>query len=62
MPTVGVIAQRLGEPVWRVEYIIHSRHIKPIGWAGNARVFSEADISFIASEIRHVRGEAGGDA
>jgi hypothetical protein len=57
MPTVGEIARRLGEPIHRIEYILRTRAIQPTGWAGNARVFSEADVEFIASEVRRISGE-----
>jgi hypothetical protein len=54
MPTIGVIAERLNEPWHRIQYVIRSRRIKPTGVAGNARVFSEADIAYIAAEIRRI--------
>ena len=60
--TVGEIARRLGEPVHRVEYILRARGLKPVSWAGNARIFSEADLAYIASELRRIdeeRGEVG---
>jgi len=50
-PTVGEIARRLNEPIHRVSYIIRSRGITPGGWAGNSRVFAEADIQRIAAEL-----------
>ncbi len=59
--TVGELARRLGRPVHAIEYVIRSRDIKPCGWAGHARVFSEADVAFIESELRRIaeqRGEA----
>ncbi|MCC6320316.1 MAG: hypothetical protein IT438_02640 [Phycisphaerales bacterium] len=45
--TVGVISRRLSLPVTRIEYIIESRNIEPIGMAGNARVFDESVIAEI---------------
>ncbi len=51
-PTVGEIARRLGEPVHRVEYVIRARGLKPVAWAGHARVFAEADVDRIAAELR----------
>ena len=54
LPTVGEIAQRLGVPVHRVSYVIDSRRIRPVGWAGNAKVFSEADVQHIASELARI--------
>jgi len=55
IPTIGEIARRLGIPVHRVEYLIRARGIRPCGWAGNARVFSEEDVQRIAAEISHIQ-------
>ena len=60
LPTVGTIAQRLGVPSHRVVYVIESRGIKPAGRAGQARVFTEADVQHIASELRRIDAERGG--
>jgi hypothetical protein len=54
MPTVGIIAQRLGRPTHQVEYVIRTRHIEPIGRAGIARVFSDEAVERIGSEIRRI--------
>lgn len=54
LPTVGVIAQESGRPVHTVEYVIRSRNIKPIGFAGNARVFSESAVQRIKSELNRI--------
>lgn len=51
LPTVGEIARRQGVPLHRVEYLIRARGIRPSGWAGNARVFSEEDVERIAREL-----------
>jgi hypothetical protein len=58
--TVGVIAQRLGAPVHRVRYVIDTRHIRPVAIAGAARVFSDADVQHIASELRRIAEEKEG--
>ena len=52
--TVGEIARRLGQEVHRIEYVIRSRNIRPVGWAGHARVFRDADLDRIASEKRRI--------
>lgn len=62
VPTVGEIARRLGEPIFRVQYVIRSRDIHPVGRAGNARIFNEADVAFIASELRRIDREMGDSA
>lgn len=62
--TVLEIARRLRQPLHRVEYVIRTRNIPPIGWAGHARVFHDADLMWIASElarIDHERGESQAD-
>lgn len=60
MPTVGEIARRLGVSIHRVSYVIDSRRIRPVGWAGNAKVFSEADVAHIASELARIESDKGG--
>ena len=53
-PTVGEIARRHEAPRHRVEYVIRSRGISPISRAGNARIFSEAAVELIGSELRRI--------
>ena len=57
--TVGVIADRLNEPLHRIEYILRTRNIRPSALAGKARVFAEEDIERIAEELRLI--DAGKD-
>ena len=51
MPTIGEIARRLGVPVHRVEYAVRANAVRPCGWAGNARVFSEDAVVMISRAI-----------
>ena len=63
VPTVGEIARRVGKPLHRVEYVIRARQIRPIGRAGNARVFAEVDVARIGGELDRIdrdRGVFGG--
>ena len=53
--TVGEIARRLDQRIHRIEYIIRSRKITPVGWAGHARVFSSASLRYIESEIERMQ-------
>lgn len=55
--TVGEIARRLETKVHRIEYIIRSRRIEASGWAGHARVFSEAALDRIAGELKRIDEE-----
>ena len=59
LPTVGEISRRLGQPLHRIEYVIRSRGIQAVGVAGNARVFSDAAVDRIASELRRIDEERG---
>ena len=56
-PTVGEIARRLGEPLHRVEYVIRTRAIRPMGVAGNARVFGDEVVGQIADELQRIDSE-----
>ncbi len=60
VPTIGEIARRTGYPPHRVEYVIRARRIEPQSKAGNARVFSEADVARITSELKRIDREKGG--
>lgn len=55
--TVARIAERSGVARHRVEYVIDSRGIKPIGTAGIARVFDDRDADLIAHELRRIDAE-----
>lgn len=59
-PTVGEIARRLGVHVHQVEYVVRTRGIRPSAVAGNARIFSEADVERIGAELVRIasHGEA----
>ena len=60
MPTIGEIARRLNAPTHRIEYVIRSRGIEPAATAGNARVFTEADVAHIASELHQIESDRQG--
>lgn len=61
-PTFGKIARRLGVPVHRVEYVLRARRILPAGRAGNAYLYSKADVDQTASELRRIQSEKDGVA
>ena len=53
--TVGLIAAELGEPVDRVCRLLRTRnHIRPVAYAGNARLFSNEAVAQIHDEIREI--------
>ncbi|MCC6322111.1 MAG: hypothetical protein IT438_11830 [Phycisphaerales bacterium] len=60
VPTVGEIARRLEREVHEVQYVIRTRGIKPEARAGNLRIFSEAAVARIASELRRIDAEREG--
>jgi hypothetical protein len=59
--TIGEIARRLDQPIHRVEYVLRSRNVAPAGWAGNARVSVEADVAYLAAELRRIDDERSGE-
>jgi len=52
--TVARIAEHLGVQRHRVEYVLDSRGIEPIGRAGIARVYSEDIVDRVASELTRI--------
>ncbi len=59
--TIGEISRRLDQPIHRVEYVLRSRNVAPAGWAGNARVYVEADVTFLTAELRRIDDERLGE-
>lgn len=55
--TVARIAEHLGMPRHRVEYVIDTRDIRPIARAGIARIFAPADVSAIADALERMDAE-----
>lgn len=50
--TVADIAERLGEPLWRVRWILATRHhIQPAAQAGRVRVYSRDAVALVQAEI-----------
>ncbi len=60
--TVARIAEHLGAARHRVEYVIDTRRITPIGRAGIARVFDARDVDLIGHELRRIEAEREGVA
>lgn len=53
-PTIGTIAEQLCQPVHRIRYVLQTRRIQPSGRAGNARVFTDADIERVQVELARI--------
>jgi hypothetical protein len=51
---VGEIARELGVDNHRVAYVIRTRGITPIGWAGHARVFAVDTLDLIESALSEI--------
>lgn len=49
--TVGELARKLQQPAHRIDYIIKTRHIEPVGRAGGYRVFDDAACERIQAEL-----------
>lgn len=52
--TVARIAEHLGVDRHRVEYVLDTRGIEPIGRAGIARVYSDDTVVRVASELMRI--------
>jgi hypothetical protein len=50
--TIGDIAREQGASIHRVEYVVRTRDIRPVGRAGIIRLFDENAASLIAEELR----------
>ena len=58
--TVGRIAELLGEPVHRIEYLLRTRnHIRPVGFAGRARLFNRKSLAHIRHELAAIAARRG---
>jgi hypothetical protein len=53
--TVTEIARRFNVPPHAVTYVIKTRGIRTNRWAGHARLFDEAAVDRIASELDRIR-------
>jgi hypothetical protein len=60
--TVGEIHRRTGIALHKIEYIIRSRGVEPIGSTGNARVFSEDVVNRILTAAGRDVAQTGGAA
>lgn len=55
--TVARIAEHLGVGRHRVEYVIDSRGVRPLGRAGIARVFDPRDVELIGHELARIHAQ-----
>ncbi|MFG0243211.1 MAG: hypothetical protein ACF8R9_10550 [Phycisphaerales bacterium JB054] len=60
--TIGVIAQRVKQPLHRVEYFLRSNAVRPIGRAGNARVFDEGVVEQVRAALSPTDSKRGDQA
>jgi predicted transcriptional regulator len=55
LATVGIVSDRLGQPLHRIQYILRSRpHIQPTATAGRLRLFDEQSVQRIEAELRKI--------
>ena len=59
LATTGEIARLLGRPIHRVEYVVRTRGVRPSARVGNLRVFSPADVDYIAAELARIEADRG---
>lgn len=51
LKTTGQVAEHLGEPIYRVEYVIKTRKIKPAGRAARFRLFDANGVQQIRQAL-----------
>ena len=63
--TPGVIANEIGEPLSRVQYVLRTRtHIQPTATAGRFRLYDRRAVAMIRHELHAIdarRSQQGGD-
>ena len=52
--TVGQLAQEADCPIWKAQYILRSRDIKPLARAGNMRLFAFGVVEVLRSELQQI--------
>jgi hypothetical protein len=58
--TVGVLAQKLNQPVHRVQYLLRTRkHIAPVAIAGRSRLYTEQTVAQLRHELNAIDARAG---
>lgn len=60
--TAGTMAERLGVPIHKVQYVLRSRQIEPVGKAGVLRVYSEEQLAEVAANLDAINDRQGGAA
>ncbi len=53
--TAGVMANVIGEPLHRIQYILRTReHIRPSAFAGRLRLYDHAALGKVRQELRAI--------
>jgi len=60
LDTPGRIASRLGVPVWRVQYVVSTRGIRPAAYAGRLRLFDREGVARIRHELSAIDARRAG--
>ena len=54
--TIGALAEQFHVPVHRMQYLIKSRHIRPVQRAGHFRIFDETAVKRLSQELGEPEG------
>jgi hypothetical protein len=61
--TVGVLAQKLNQPVHRIVYVLRTRqHIRPAAVAGRSRLYPELAVAQLRYELNCIDARGAGYA
>lgn len=59
--TPGVIAQELGESLYRVQYVLRTRpHIRPTALAGRLRLYDRQAVAMVRHELNAIDARRSG--
>lgn len=57
--TVGVLADKLGQPIHRIQYLLRTRkHIAPVAIAGRSRLYLDKTIAQLRHELNAIDARA----
>ena len=59
--TAGRIAEQLGEPLHRVQYVLRTRQLRASAYAGRLRLFGHGTVDLVRRELAEIDARRGGE-
>lgn len=57
--TAGVMAERLGVPLHRVQYVLRTRQVRVSAYAGRLRLYDRAAVERVRGELARIDARSG---